>query len=298
MTALRRLARPLIAAAAALGLLAGCGAPQSAGPSAGAAAQFEQRQAQNLVAEMRRKNLLVEDPRLMGYIGGITRKIEAQRPDGVPPLQVHLVRDADVNAFTPGAGYVFFNAGMLAALENESQFAMVLAHEAAHVDLGHVAQGAQARRSAGVGAALAQIGLMALGAPAELAQAGVGLGAQAYVADFTRDQETEADAAGFRYHAAAGYDSAAGAESFSVLRRLYGDRDALSQFFATHPQSAERRELLQRMAAREGRSGGRVGEAEWLRATEELRRQAHRHYVQAGRRPEARQTAALLDRTR
>jgi predicted Zn-dependent protease len=285
--------RNLILATAAAGLLAGCATPQNAGPATGSDRQAEVAQSRQLLQELERRNLINEDPRLNRYIDTVERRIAAQRPRGAPPLRTYVVNDPSVNAFTTGGGYVFINAGLLAAMENEAQFATVLAHEAAHIDRGHVTAGRQQRETVGLLSVLAAIGGAVAGLPPDLTNSVVGLGAQAAVAGFTREQEEDADRIGFRYLSAAGYNAAAGARSFRVLRELYGDRGG---FLATHPQSSERQRMLQQLARAQGADQGRVARDEYLRETEAVRRQALRYYQENGRRAEAEQARRNLRR--
>ena len=208
-------------------------------------------------------------------------------PPGAVPIQPYIVKDADVNAFTPGGGYLFVNAGLLAAMENEAQFATVVAHEIGHIDRGHIQAGQATRTGVQLGAAAAQIGGALLGVDPQLTQLGVGLGAQAAVSSFTRTQERDADATGVRYLAAAGYDADEGARSFEVLRRLYGDGGV--PFLNSHPPTGERQQMLTEAAAELNATEGYVGDAEYDRAVRPLRQEVLQYYESQGRDREAAQ---------
>lgn len=290
---LRRLfsVEPLVLVFAGSLVVSGCEPTATNTPTSIAS---EAQQSQQLVRELSSKNALVEDPALNAYVRGVVQRIERTRPPGAVPIQAYIVKDPDVNAFTPGGGYLFINAGMLAAMENEAQLATVIAHEIGHIDRGHV-QAAQSRRTGvQLGAAAAQIGGALLGIDPQLTELGVGLGAQYAVSSFTRTQETDADEVAVRYVADAGYNLAEGARSFAVLRSLYGDQAGLAQFFATHPATAERQQLMTRAAARLGATQGRVAQAEYAAAMRPLRQQALQYYEQAGRAREAAQIARNL----
>ena len=293
-----RMIRPALAAALALGLLApGCG-PTSSAPSQGAALQAERAQSRGLLSELRRRDMLIADRALNRYVDDVTARLDRTRPRGAPSLRTFIVKDPNVNAFTTGAGYVFVTAGLLGALENEAQFAFVVAHEIAHVDLGHVAQGAMNRQRTSALAGLGAVLATAAGLPPELARTGAGIGAQLAVADFSREQETQADERGLRYHARAGWDPVEGAASFEVLRRLYGEARGAAAFLASHPASGDRQARLVRLARAEGVAGGEVGAQRFLGRTAELRRALLGFYRQEGRTAEARQMRRNLNRTR
>ncbi len=286
-------------AAALIAVVALTGACAPGGPSGRSVVAQQAQMSQTLVAKLREKGKLIEDRALNAYVGGIVRRIEAVRPRGSVPIRVHIVKDADVNAFTPGGGHVFVNAGMIAALENEAQLAMVLAHEIAHIDRGHV----EAGQKTGAAISLATVGAAVLagtlGVPGDVTQLAAG-GIQTTATNYySRTQESDADKVGFRYAAAAGYNVAEGAKSFAVLRRIYGEESDIANFFmSSHPQSAERQAELTRLARQAGADKGRVAAAEYLRRTAELRRQVLRYYEAKGRKKEAAQLRRNLRRMR
>ena len=280
---------PLAIAFAASLAVAGCEPTAQNTPQSIAA---ERAQSQQLVRQLAARDMLVEDRSLNRYVESVVDKIERTRPPGAVPIEAYIVKDADVNAFTPGGGHLFLNAGLLAAMENEAQFATVVAHEIGHIDRGHIQAQQTTRTGVQLGAAAAQIGGALLGIDPNLTQLGVGLGAQYAVSSFTREQERDADATGVRYLAAAGYDVDEGARSFEVLRRLYGDGGV--PFFATHPPTGERQQALTQAAAQLGATQGYVGDAEYDRAMRPLRQEVLQFYERQGRAREAAQVRQNL----
>ncbi|MEL6999600.1 MAG: M48 family metalloprotease [Pseudomonadota bacterium] len=255
----------------------------------------EQATARKIVADMDRKGALLKDKNLNSYIGSIVSRVSKRRPAGSVPLRTYIVKDADVNAFTVGGGYVFFNAGMIAAMENEAQLASVAAHEIAHIDRGHVQAGQANRTGVQLGAALASVAGAALGVPGQLTNMAVGLGANYAVNSFTRTQETDADNTGVQYLAGAGYNVLEGAKSFAVLRRLYGDsKGASAAFFSSHPPSSEREANLTAQAKRLGATKGRVAADTYDKQTRGLRKAALKFYESKGRSAEAAQVRRNL----
>jgi predicted Zn-dependent protease len=279
-----------VTVAAALAVPLGACAPTS-GPPTAQDIRAEQAQARGLVADLAAKDKLVKDRALTRYLDGILARIDAQRPPGSVPLQGNIVADADVNAFTTGGGYVFVNAGLLAAMENEAQLAMVLSHEVAHVDRGHIRAGKDARMAAGIGGLVASIGLSALGVSGDLINPVVGLGQSAAVAGYSRGQEEDADVIGLRYLTGAGWNAVEGAGSFEVLRRLYGDN---SGFLSSHPSSTGRQRTLVSMARDSGPAGGEVNAQSYLRATAGIRRDVLDALRAQGRDREAAQVSANI----
>lgn len=250
----------------------------------------ERQAAERFVGQLRAKDKLVTDRNLNSYVSGIVQRVAKQRPPGSVPLKTYIVKEADVNAFTPGGGYVFFNAGMLAAMENEAQLASVAAHEIAHIDRGHITAGRNTRTGVQVGAAAASIAGALLGVPGQVTDLAVGLGANYAVNSFSRSQETDADNTGITYLAGAGYNALEGAKSFDVLQRLYGNRAGpAAAFFSSHPPSAERKANLSARARALGATKGRIAGKTYDSRTRKIRREVLKVYESNGRNREAAQ---------
>ncbi len=57
------------------------------------------------------------------------------------PWRASVARSAAINAWTVGGGQMSFNAGLIAMCDHPGELAAVVAHEAGHVDLGHIIKG-------------------------------------------------------------------------------------------------------------------------------------------------------------
>lgn len=271
----------LVLATILAGVLTACAAPiPGQSPQTASAQIAELDQSRQLLQELRSKNMLVEGDQINDYVDAVTERIDAQRGAGKSKLKTFIIKDATANAFTSGAGYVFIHAGMLAAMENEAQFAMVLAHEVAHEDLGHVSAGMAKQQQVGIASAVASIGGALLGLPSDLTNLVVGAGGQAYYADFSRDQEAAADRLGMRYIGRAGYNGIEGAKSFAVLKKMYGDS---SSIFAGHPSSSSRQAEMQQLAREEGATKGRVAAKGYIVKTDPLRKRVVAALTKAGK---------------
>lgn len=252
---------------------------------------YERGASADLLRKLAANDKLIRDRRLQRYVDGVVARVAAPRPRGSVPIRAVIVKDGDVNAFTTGGGYIFINAGMLAALENEAQLATVAAHEIAHVDRGHIQAGQATRTAIGIGAALATIGAAAAGIDPYLVQNAVGLGANAAASSFSREQESDADDIGLRYLVAAGYNAVEGAQAFGVLQRVHGGG---TSFFASHPAPGNRQVRMIAQARALGAAQGRVGRSAHDQATRQLRRSVLAYYERAGRRREAAQVRRNL----
>jgi Zn-dependent protease with chaperone function len=67
----------------------------------------------------------------------VFKKLLASNPQLDQSMIVLLARTAIPNAFNTGDGFIVVNMGLLARLENESQLAFVLSHEASHQKMEH-----------------------------------------------------------------------------------------------------------------------------------------------------------------
>ncbi|MEM6621319.1 MAG: M48 family metalloprotease [Pseudomonadota bacterium] len=251
----------------------------------------EQRNAQNLVAQLDRKGQLIKEAGLNRYVNDVVARVAQHRPPGSVPVRAYVIKDAAVNAFTPGGGYVFFNAGLIAAMENEAQFATVVAHEIAHIDQGHIPAKIANNQAVQLGAIAGMLLGAATGIDPRVTETFVGVGANAYASNYSRTQERDADRVAIEYLAAAGYNAVEGAKSFQVLQRLYGSN---ADLFSTHPASGERFTNLTAQAQRLGATRGRVGNRTHDRATLQLRRDILDFYQSKGMTKEAAQVRRAL----
>jgi predicted Zn-dependent protease len=164
-------------------------------------------------------------------------------------VQVMLIQDDSINAFTAGGQTIYVNSGLIAAADNANEVQGVIAHELGHVADGHVALADAGMRPAmGMYILSMVLGIAAAAAGAGEAAAGImGAGQQAamgkYLA-FSRTQETTADATGAKFLREGGI-SGRGMLSFfkklqnEMYRYGYGKSD-IDPFMQTHPLSAER----------------------------------------------------------
>src|SRR5918911_3280138 len=145
----------------------------------------------------------------------------------------------DINAFALPGGFVFVNAGAIAAAKNEGELAGVMAHEITHVALRHGTN--QASK-----AYIAQKGLGAIsgifgGRETDLGQligSIGGLGANMVFLRFGRTAARQADLEGAPIMADAGYDPRDMANFFKTLQQQGGQR--VPEFLSDHPDPGNR----------------------------------------------------------
>ncbi|MGH6786267.1 MAG: M48 family metalloprotease [Novosphingobium sp.] len=175
---------------------------------------------------------------------------------GLEPRNVDivLVNDGSINAFVAGGQAIYIHSGLINAAASANEVQGVIAHELGHITGGHVIRSDEGYKAA-TGISLLSLLLGAAAMAAGAGDAGMGImmaGQQAalgkYLA-FSRTQESSADAAGAQYLSKAGISGKGSVEFFKKLQNLeyrHGyRRDADSEFYSTHPMTADRIQTLQ-----------------------------------------------------
>lgn len=159
-----------------------------------------------------------------------------------------IKRDDVVNAFAIPGGYMYFYTGLIKLLDNEAQFAGVMAHEMVHV--AHRHSTAQLTKVYGVELLLSAV----LGEnPGVLAQIAAGLASGLSSLAFSRVDENEADKYAVKYLYATDYNASSLADFFTKL----GTQSSVPAFLSTHPSPDNR---IQNINDEWQSLGGQTGE--------------------------------------
>ena len=245
--------------AAAL-LLAGCESTNLA-PANGPTARVEDDErrmwarAREEQAVLERSGFLLRDAATEKYLRTVLARLHAQPLAEDAQLRVQVLVDPSLIAFALPDGTIFFHTGLLAAIGNEAQLAAVLGHELTHATHRHQLKAFRDLKNktafaAGFSAGTAGVGAL-FGA----------FGAVASVSGYARDLEREADVAGFRLMADAGYDVREAKNVFNALldeSRRSKIREPF--FFGSHPRLLERIASYDQLVAerRASTAGSRV----------------------------------------
>ncbi|HEV3470645.1 MAG TPA: M48 family metallopeptidase [Pyrinomonadaceae bacterium] len=190
-------------------------------------------------AEIARQVPLVRDEEVSGYVSRLGARLAAHAPGEKFPYQFQVVSSREVNAFALPGGFIFVNAGTVAAARNEGELAGVVAHEIMHVALRHgtnqVSKAYLARAGLGILGAIAGGESPDLGRVIESVG---GVGANVLFLKFGRTAERQSDLGGAQVLAAAGYDPRDMAGFFETLQREGGQR--LPEFLSDHPDPGNR----------------------------------------------------------
>jgi predicted Zn-dependent protease len=175
--------------------------------------------------EVRKTTPMVKNDELVGYVNRIGGRLAKSKHVGGYAFTFEVVNDASINAFALPGGPMFVHTGLLAALDNESELAGVLAHEMSHVALRHgtsnVTKGNLIQLPTMLGADM--VGKKG-GILGSLGQLGVNLGAQSMLLKYSRGAEQEADLNGAQIMNEVGYDPSQMAAFFQKLEAT-GNKD-------------------------------------------------------------------------
>ena len=92
----------------------------------------EQEQAKRIHLEIIQFYGLYEDQAVQDYVQSVGARVAAQTPIANWNFKFFVLDDDEVNAFTPGGGYVYIHRGLMNYLNSEAELASVLGHEIGH----------------------------------------------------------------------------------------------------------------------------------------------------------------------
>ena len=174
-------------------------------------------------------------------------------------ISIMIIIDSSYNAFVAGERVIYIHSGLLLNAQSAEEILGVIAHEIGHLKAGHVPRRDEALRDAGTAGTLAAIAALALAAGGASSDAAVGVmvggtdQAKRKMLRSFRYDEAVADELGFDYMDKAGISSA-GLEQ--MMRRMAAQRalpeSRQSQYYQTHPGSAQRLAVYQDHALQDG----------------------------------------------
>ena len=192
------------------------------------------QQYERVEEEIAGSNLLIRDPALASYLGGLVERVGGP---AAQDLRVYLAQVPEFNAFMAPTGFMVVFSGLLTRMRDEAQLSGVIAHEAGHflrrhqmrrwrdikrrTDALHPPRHGRRRRR--------RRDRMYLGDWVRLA----GMGAILTIAAYSRELEAEADAMGVRLIAENGYDPAA---MPAVWQQLIGELEASAEMRRKRPR--------------------------------------------------------------
>ncbi|MBZ8131934.1 M48 family metalloprotease [Afifella sp. IM 167] len=208
------------------------------------------------------------DPDAQRETEGIVQRLVKASDEPGRSFKVTILNSPVANAFALPGGYIYVTRGLLALADDRAEVAAVLAHEMAHVLARHaIARAQKAQTSELVERVAADV--------LSDSQAGQSarINSRMTLAQFSREQEVEADRIGVGISGRAGFDPFAASRFLDKLQRYAdfrsatGEKDDAQNFLSSHPAALERRALVIKEARQFGAPGiGEQGRIPYLRA--------------------------------
>jgi predicted Zn-dependent protease len=196
----------------------------------------------------------LEDPKLDAYLDELGNQLARVSHDPFFDYEFTVVNDSAPNAWALPGGKIAVTRGLLMEMKSEGQLAAVLGHEITHVTGRHSAK--QQTRALPT-QLLLLAGSIAVtqvsdGQMSDVGRIVVGagtIGAQLYLASYSREHEREADQHGQVYMARAGYDPEGMVELHQLFQGLrQREPSAVEIWFSSHPAPGDRIRMAQQNA--------------------------------------------------
>jgi beta-barrel assembly-enhancing protease len=205
-------------------------------------AEKEKQIGQEFLLEIQQQVPLVEDAFLTSYLNHIGQKLAAQMGPQPFHYKFFLVNDPTMNAFAVPGGYIFIHTGMIRMAEREGELAGVVAHEISHVYCRHMAKMMEKSRVVTVASLIAAMASIFVGGALAqpLLMGAMGAGESAML-KYSRDNEAEADATGFKWMVKAGYNPRDMVSMFSKMnKQRWYEGGKVPIYLRTHPYTDDR----------------------------------------------------------
>jgi len=221
-------------------------APDGGKPSA-AEAEMGKQAAEQIEKEFK----VADDPVALERINRIIARVEPYTQRPAIEYQAKVLAEGGINAFSLPGGYIYITKPLLSAVESDDELAAVIAHEMAHVSLGHGMD--LARREAKINnkAALAILAAVLAGKNVDPGDVVLlaGLVRNGLLSGYSQEAELQADANGVVYLEKAGYHAVAMLTVVEGLAQMEMEHPHEVVIFRTHPYPdararATRRQLL------------------------------------------------------
>ena len=208
----------------------------------------ERELGEKLLSIVRAEFHLLDDPDITQYISRLGDELLKEIGSSYFDYHFFIVKDKEINAFAAPSGLIFFNAGLIEAMDDENELASVMAHEAGHIVSRHYANRLKKSGKTSIATAALILAGIAMGAGA-VSEALI-TGAMATNASmnlkFSREDEEEADRLAYKWMKEEGRDPAAMVDMLRILRRINLYRSAnLPPYLLTHPEPETRMGYVQ-----------------------------------------------------
>ncbi len=179
--------------------------------------------------------------KLERMVAGIVGKLVTVSDNPEQVYQISILDSPVVNAFALPGGYLYVSRGLLALASDSAELAAVIAHEMGHVTANHGVLRQKKEQEAALAERIVAEAISDKNAGRRALARG-----RIELAQFSRNQELEADAIGIAAIGEVGYDPYAAAAfqkhmaDFTKYRSAAGNNDQGIDFLSTHPSTPQR----------------------------------------------------------
>jgi predicted Zn-dependent protease len=185
-----------------------------------------------------------DDIAMQNHLQGVARRLAASVGAQDQNFDVVLLKSKQINAYTPGAGKILINEGLLQFASNEAQVAAVLAHEIAHVLMKHPQRQRQIRLASKAGGKMMD-DMREPGSRDTLFGRMLRLSGNATMNGMIRQQELMADSTGVDILVKAGYEPREMVKILRALRARAPELDrATNVVYGNHPLTIDREQAV------------------------------------------------------
>ena len=196
------------------------------------------------------------DPKLERMVAKVVGNLTTVSGNPGQTYRITILNSPNVNAFALPGGYLYVTRGLLALANDSAELAAVISHEMGHVTANHGLQ-RQQKEAEEVLATKVVTDVLGESPSAKVAL----IRGKLRLAQFSRNQELEADGIGIKASGQAGFDPYAAGRflqsmaAYTDFRAVSGATDASLDFLASHPNAPQRIDLAQRHARQFGTFG-------------------------------------------
>ena len=192
---------------------------------------------------------LVEDDYVVQFINDLGKYLTSQLETKPFTFNFYVIKDNQLNAFAGPGGHIFLYTGLIETMDKIDELVGVMCHEIGHVSSRHINERLEKGKWLGL-ATMAGVlaGTLASGDASEAIITGSMAAAQQIQLSYSRDDERQADQAGFRYSYLSGFDPSALVSALSKLQQGWSSNE-VPQYLLTHPLGPERMSNIESMLA-------------------------------------------------
>jgi beta-barrel assembly-enhancing protease len=182
---------------------------------------------------------IVTDPQVNSYINGLGRAIAARTGRANLKWRFYVVNSPEINAFAVPGGHIYVNRGLIDQTARLSELAGTLGHEIGHVVERHSVKQMEHARNANIGVTI--FCTLTSTCDNQLAQAVIAVGGSAYMARYSRLDESQADSSAVVNVIRAGIDPEGIPLLFEKLVQVRARRPGqVEEWFLDHPLEESR----------------------------------------------------------